>query len=66
MGFGDTDDEVAFPDFDDPPPSPIKPYVHPRPVVDPVVNALDRDREAEILSATHKEVGKGIEAACVE
>ena len=60
MGFDDTGDDVAFPDFNDPPLSPLKPYVHPRPVYGPVVNALDREREAEILSTIHKEEGKAL------
>ena len=61
MGFDDTDDEVSFPDFNDPPLSPFPVYVHPRsPVYGPVVNALDREKEAEILLDIHTKDGKAL------
>ena len=61
MGFDDADDDYwGFPDPDDPPNSPIIPYVHPS-SYSPVVNAQDREREAKILSSIDTEQGKTLQ-----
>jgi len=54
------DDPFQFDDFDQSPANPIRNYVHSS-SYGPIVNSLDREREASILSTLHREQGKLLE-----
>ena len=61
MGFDDSEDDCwQFPDHNDPPCSPIKPYVHPS-SYGPVVNEADRQREAKLLTSIDTEQTKTLQ-----
>ena len=60
MRFDDGDDEIGFPDPDEPPTSPIAPCVN-LSSYGPVVNAQDREREAKILSEIDTEQGQTLQ-----